>query len=102
MNWITALLHRPSLIDLVDILVVSILIYEVMKLIRGTRAVQMVFGGGLFGVLFYGSRWAHLETANWLVRNLSGYLVFDVIALFPSYTPRALAHFSRAPFFRYI
>ncbi len=30
--------------DLVDILVVSVLIYEVLKLIRGTRAVQMALG----------------------------------------------------------
>jgi uncharacterized protein (TIGR00159 family) len=102
MSWLTAFLHRPSMIDLVDILVVSILIYEVMKLIRGTRAVQMVFGGGLFVVLFYGSRWAHLETANWLVRNLAGYIVFAVIVLFQSDIRRALAHFGRAPFFRYL
>src|SRR5258708_36746532 len=100
MNWITALLHRPSLIDLVDILVVSILIYEVMKLIRGTRAVQMVFGGGLFVVLFYGSRWAHLETANWLVRNLAGSFVFPAMVLFQPDIRRALPHFARAPFSR--
>ena len=34
--------------DLVDILVVSILIYEVLKLIRGTRAVQMALGAAVF------------------------------------------------------
>lgn len=102
MSWLTAVLHRPSLIDIVDILVVSILIYEVLKLIRGTRAVQMVFGGGLFVALFYGSRWAHLETVNWIVRNLAGYIVFAIIVLFQSDIRRALAHFGRAPFFRYL
>ncbi|MBI3493405.1 MAG: TIGR00159 family protein [Acidobacteria bacterium] len=101
-SWLAAFLHRPSLVDFVDILVVSILIYEVLKLIRGTRAVQMVFGVGLFVVLFYGSRWAHLETVNWLVRNLAGYIVFAVIVLFQSDIRRALAHFGRAPFFRYL
>jgi diadenylate cyclase len=104
MTWITTLLRRPAISwwDLVDILVVSVLIYEVLKLIRGTRAVQMVFGGGLFVILFYGSRWAHLETVNWLVRNLAGYIVFAVIVLFQSDIRRALAHFGRAPFFRYL
>jgi diadenylate cyclase len=87
--------------DLLDILVVSFLIYEVFKLIRGTRAVQMVLGGGMFVALFYGSRWAHLETVNWLIRNLAGYLVFAVIVLFQSDIRRALAHLGRAPFFRY-
>jgi diadenylate cyclase len=103
MTWITALLRRPPIgwWDLVDILVVSVLIYEVLKLIRGTRAVQMALGGGVIVALFYGSRWGHLETVNWLIRNMVGYIVFAVIVLFQSDIRRALAHLGRAPFFRY-
>src|SRR5215470_19737689 len=103
MTWFTAFLRRPPLTlwDLVDILVVSILIYEVLKLIRGTRAVQMALGGGILVALFYGSRWGHLETVNWLIRNLFGYVVFAVIVLFQTDIRRALAHLGRAPFFRY-
>src|SRR5882762_9314976 len=104
MTWVTTFLRRPPISwwDLADILVVSILIYEVLKLIRGTRAAPMALGGGLFVALFYGSRWWHLETVNWLVRNLVGYVVFAVIVLFQSDIRRALAHFGRAPFFRYL
>ncbi len=104
MNWLTSLLRRPPIgwWDLLDILVVSILIYELLKLIRGTRAVQMALGGGVLVALFYGSRWSHLETVNWLIRNLAGYLVFAIIVLFQSDIRRALAHFGRAPFFRYL
>ena len=103
MTWLTSFLRRTPIgwWDLVDILVVSILIYEVLKLIRGTRAVQMALGGSLLVGLFYGSRWFHLETVNWLVRNLVGYIVFAVIVLFQSDIRRALAHLGRAPFFRY-
>jgi diadenylate cyclase len=103
MAWLTSFLHRTPIgwWDLVDILVVSILIYEVLKLIRGTRAVQMALGGGVIVALFYGSRWFHLETVNWLIRNLVGYIVFAVIVLFQSDIRRALAHLGRAPFFRY-
>src|SRR5919204_4787590 len=103
MNWITALLRRPrvGVWDIVDILVVSILIYETLKLIRGTRAVQMALGAGFLVVLFYGSRWSHLETVNWLIRNLAGYIVFAGIVLFQSDIRRALAHLGRGPFFRY-
>jgi diadenylate cyclase len=102
-DWITQVLRRPSVDwwDLVDIIVVSILIYEVLKLIRGTRAAQMALGGGILFALFYGSRWSHLETVNWLIRNMAGYLVFAVIVLFQSDIRRALAHLGRAPFFRY-
>jgi diadenylate cyclase len=103
MTWITAFLRRPPISwwDLADILVVSILVYEVLKLIRGTRAVQMGVGGLFLVALFYGSRWGHLETVNWLIRNLFGYVVFAVIVLFQSDIRRALAHLGRAPFFRY-
>jgi diadenylate cyclase len=104
MMWVTSLLRRPPIgwWDLIDILVLWMLIYEVLQLIRGTRAVQMAVGGGLLVLLFYGSRWGHLETVNWLVRNLAGYIVFGVIVLFQSDIRRALAHFGRAPFFRYL
>src|SRR5712692_778740 len=103
MAWLTSFLRRPPIgwWDLIDILVVSLLIYEVLKLIRGTRAVQMALGGAFFVALFYGSRWGHLETINWLIRNMVGYLVFAVIVLFQSDIRWALAHLGRAPFFRY-
>lgn len=104
MNWLTTLLQRPSVSwwDLVDILVVSLVLYEVLKLIRGTRAVQMAIGGGLFVVLFYGSRFSRLETVNWLVRNAAAYVPFALIVLFQSDIRRALAHLGRASFFRYL
>lgn len=102
-DWIDALLRRRpiGLWDLLDILVVSVLVYELLKLIRGTRAVQMALGGGLVAALFYGSQWLHLDTVNWLIRNMLGYIVFAVIVLFQADIRRALAHFGRAPFFRY-
>jgi diadenylate cyclase len=102
-SWFTNAFSRPPIDvwDLVDILVVSILVYEILKLIRGTRAVQMALGGSVFVGLFYVSRWAHLETVNWLIRNLAGYLVFAVIVLFQSDIRRALAHLGRGPFFKY-
>jgi len=97
------ILRRPPVTwwDVLDILLVAIIIYELLKLIRGTRAVQMALGGGVLVALLYGARWGHLETLNWLIRNMAGYIVFAFIVLFQSDIRRALAHFGRAPFFRY-
>jgi len=104
MNSLTALLRRPPIgpWDIADILVVSVLIYAVLKSIKGTRAVQMVTGALLLVAAFYGSRWSRLDTLNWLVRNVLGYMVFAIIVLFQSDIRRALAHLGRAPFFRYL
>ncbi len=86
--------------DAIDILIVALLIYEFLKLIRGTRAVQMALGCGLIVLLFFLSNAVPLQTVNWLIRNMAGYLVFAAIVLFQSDIRRALAHFGRAPFFR--
>ena len=51
---------------------------------------------GLIVLGFYLSRWSHLETLNWLIRNMVGYLVFALIVLFQADIRRALAHVGRA------
>lgn len=103
MTWVTELLQRPAIAwwDVLDIALVSFLIYELLLLIRGTRAVQMALSGAFLIGLFFVSRWLELETVNWVIRNLAGYVVFAIIVLFQSDIRRALAHFGRAPFFRY-
>ena len=102
--WITDALGRQPIgwRDLVDIALVSLLIYEVLTLIRGTRAVQMAVGAGLAVAIFYVSQIAGLETVNRLIRNMVGYVVFAAIVIFQSDIRRALAHLGRAPFFRYL
>lgn len=103
MSWFTELLRRPTIAwwDVLDIAIVSVLVYELLLLIRGTRAVQMVLSGGFLIGLFFVSEWLQLETVNWVIRNLAGYVVFAIIVLFQADIRRALAHFGRAPFFRY-
>jgi diadenylate cyclase len=88
--------------DVVDIAIVSVVIYQFLTLIRGTRAVQMAVGTLLVVVLFYVSQVVPLQTVNWLIRNLLVYLVFAAIVVFQADIRRALAHFGRAPFFRYL
>jgi diadenylate cyclase len=99
---LSALVHRTSFTwwDAADILLVAILIYEALKLIRGTRAVQMAVSSGILVLLFIASTAMPLQTVNWLIRNMVGYIVFAAIVLFQSDIRRALAHFGRAPFFR--
>ncbi len=86
--------------DVVDVLVVALIIYESLKLIRGTRAMQMAFGSALLVGLYFFSIAAPLQTVNWLIRNLIGYVVFAAIVLFQNDIRRALAHFGRTPFVR--
>jgi len=104
MDFLGSILRRPPVgwWDLIDIAIVSFLIYEFLKLIRGTRAVQMGVGSLLIVALFYVSRLAPLQTVNWLIRNMLVYMAFAAIVIFQGDIRRALAHFGQAPFFRYL
>jgi diadenylate cyclase len=104
LTFLTNILRRmPAMTwwDVLDITIVSVVIYEIVKALRGTRAVQMAMGMALLLLMSYVSRWGHLETIDWLIRNSLGYVVFAVIVLFQADIRRALAHLGRAPFFRY-
>lgn len=101
LNALTTMLRRGPLTwwDLLDIVIVAVVIYEALKLIRGTRAVQMALGSAVLFLLFYLSRWAPLQTVNWLIRNVVGYVVFAAIVVFQADIRRALAQIGRTPFF---
>jgi len=103
LNWLPEIANVPAATwwDVLDIAIVTVVIYEVLKAIRGTRAIQMAAGSTLLVFMFYVSRWGHLQTIDWLIRNLLPYIVFAAIVLFQADIRRALAHFGRAPFFRY-
>ena len=102
-DYLANLLRRPPVgwWDLLDIVIVAILIYEFLKLIRGTRAVQMAVGSFFVIALFYVSQLAPLQTLNWLIRNALLYVAFAAIVIFQSDIRRALARLGQAPFFRY-
>ncbi|MGE3343154.1 MAG: hypothetical protein AB7L71_06945, partial [Vicinamibacterales bacterium] len=86
MDQLTALLQRTQVTwwDAVDILIVSILIYEGLKLIRGTRAAQMALGSAVVLILFLISQRYPLQTVNWVIRNVFVYAGFAAIVLFQS------------------
>jgi diadenylate cyclase len=103
LSRMTALLQRPPVgwWDVLDVTIVAVMIYELLFLIRGTRAVQMALSGGFLIGLFFVSRWLQLEAVNWVIRNLASYVVFAIIVLFQADIRRALAHFGRTPFVRF-
>lgn len=86
--------------DLLDIAIVSFIVYELLKLIRGTRALPLAFGIAFVVGLFYFSQGLQLDTVNWLIRNFVVYAVFATIVLLQTDIRRALLRLGRAPLFR--
>src|SRR5215510_6707100 len=92
-------LPRLTWISVLDILIVAFIIYQLLILIKGTRAVQMALGLTLIVGFFYFSRWSRLETVSWLLTTILPYFVFAIIVIFQSEIRRALAHFGKTTFF---
>jgi diadenylate cyclase len=84
--------HFVGLRDVMDIIIVAVLIYELLRLVHGTRAVQMAVGLALIGFLYELSSWLGLSTVQWVLRNAVLYLGFAVIVLFQHEIRAALTH----------
>lgn len=80
-----------ALSDLLDIAAVSVVLYWILLLIRGTRALQMVFGLVVLGGGYYLAQVAELNTFEWILENFLGSLVIVIVILFQDEIRRALA-----------
>jgi diadenylate cyclase len=78
---ITATWARVSF-TVLDILLVALIIYELLTMIRGTRAAPMLAGLAAVIVAIYLARIGELVTLNWLVSHLLPYVVFALIVVF--------------------
>jgi diadenylate cyclase len=83
--------------DAVDVLAVAIVVYYLLLLIRGTRAVQMLLGLLFVGVVYYLAQFFDLPTLQTLIESLLIVLPFAVIVLFQQEIRRALTNFGRNP-----
>jgi diadenylate cyclase len=94
---IDAILNFRYLSDTVDIIVVALIIYYILRLIEGTRAVQVLFGlASVFVLYFLSQRW-ELYTLNWILDHFLGSIILIVVILFQNDIRRALAAFGGNP-----
>ena len=85
--------------DLVDIALVTIAIYWLLVLIRGTRAGQILVGLIFLFAVFLGSQIFQLVTVRLILDEFLGSIVLVIIILFQHDIRRALAQVGRG-FFR--
>ena len=83
-----------ALRDFVDIALVFVIVYVVLKLLRGTRAVPTVIGMVLLGVLYWVASTQELPTLEFVLRYAVVYIGFAIIVLFQSEIRQALMYFA--------
>lgn len=82
-----------------DILVVAFIIYKIIMLIKGTRAVQIAKGFAVIIAVYFISDLLNLTTLNWLMRQLQLMIVVAIPIVFQPELRRALEQLGRGKIF---
>jgi len=89
--------HR-WILDVLDILLVSVIVYRLLLFIKGTKAAQMLIGLGLLLGASLLSRYFELYTLDWLIQSFWAQAVIALIIVFQPEIRRALAQMGEAQF----
>lgn len=97
------MLRLADLSALLDIVLVFLVVYGVLKLVRGTRAAPMAAGLGAFALLYWLAVFQRLATLEFILRGALLYVGVAIIVLFQAEIRQALIRFGnrfRLPFAR--
>jgi uncharacterized protein (TIGR00159 family) len=86
--------------EVLDILLVAAIYAYIIHLVRGTRAVAVIYGLVLVLLVYYLSNELGLYSLNWLLTNFLGSIVLIVIILFQGDLRRALAQMGAGRFWK--
>ncbi len=85
--------------DIFDILIVAYILYRILLILKGTRALQMLVGLIIIAVTFLVSEFFGLQTISWLLSSFLASIVLVVIILFQDDIRRALVQMGRRSVF---
>lgn len=86
--------------DALDILLVEFLLYQVIQLLRGSRALTVLTGLGLLTLLYFISRSMALYTLTWLLQHVFSSLFLLIVVIFQSDIRQALGEIGTNNLFR--
>lgn len=84
--------------DIIDIIIVAIIIYYIIKLLRETRAAQLVKGLCLLLAIFIASDWLHLNTLHYMLSSAMQIGVFALVVIFQPELRNMLERIGRLKF----
>ena len=85
--------------SIIDIVVVTVFLYQLLMLIKGTRAIQLLKGIIVLSVVSYVATLLHLITINWLLDKMWNIFFVAIPVVFQPELRRALEQLGRGKFF---
>ncbi len=89
----------PFLINVLDIIVVWYIVYKLIQLVRGTKAIQLFKGVAMFIAIRFLAELIGLHTLSWLMDQVITYGVIAAIVIFQPEIRRGLENLGRTTFF---
>ncbi|MEG2173607.1 MAG: diadenylate cyclase CdaA [Desulfovibrionaceae bacterium] len=86
--------------DVLDIALVTILLYQVIIMVRGTRALTVILGLGLLMLLYFFAKFVGLYTLTWMLQHVFSSLFLVVVILFQRDIRQALGDMGARSFWR--
>ncbi|GAB4430927.1 MAG: diadenylate cyclase CdaA [Turneriella sp.] len=86
--------------DLLDILLVTLVVYYGYRLVRQSRAVPILGGVAIFLALTFISHRAQLETLSWLFDSISAYFVIGILVVLQPELRRLFYQIGQARWYR--
>lgn len=97
-DW-SNLFSWQNLVSLLDVLVVWYVIYMLMMLLRGTKAVQLFRGIVVIIFIKLASWYIGLETVSWIMDQVINWGIIAIIVIFQPEIRRGLEHLGRGSLF---
>lgn len=88
------------LTDIIDILIVTYIVYRVIMIIRGTKAIQLAKGILVVVVVWFLSSFFQLRTLEWLTNQAITYSIFAIMVIFQPELRRVLEQIGRGRIFK--
>jgi len=85
--------------DVVDMLIIAFVVYQLVLLIRGTRAVQMITGLLVLAAVYQGAQYFELYTVNWVIDAIGNVLLIVIVVVFQHDIRRMLTQVGTGPLF---
>lgn len=95
-----SLIKTISVVRIIDIVIVWWLLYRLMMLIRGTKAVTLLRGVGILIAVKLISWYVGLTTISWLTDQIINWGVIALVVVFQPEIRRGLEHLGRSALFK--
>lgn len=99
MSYFSDLTWHDWLKDIIDVGIVSYIIYKMILLVRGTRAVQLLKGIFVLVATWAVSTWLNLYTLKWLMNQMFTFGIVTVLIIFQPELRRVLEQLGRGNLF---